>query len=83
MCLRGITESDWPRDRYATNIAKLPKLLKRQSCQRMAEREHRFAAPRLFGYFAAMDDVQPMTAEQAATQSASRAGPSQKRCESQ
>jgi hypothetical protein len=29
--------------------------------------EHRFAAPRLIGYFAAMDDVEPMTAEQAAT----------------
>jgi hypothetical protein len=29
--------------------------------------EHRFAAPRLIGYFAAMDDVQPMTVEQAAT----------------
>ena len=33
--------------------------------------EHRFAAPRLIGYYAAMqhapDDVQPMTAEQTAT----------------
>jgi hypothetical protein len=29
--------------------------------------EHRFAAPRLIGYFATMDDVQPMTPEQAAT----------------
>jgi hypothetical protein len=30
-------------------------------------KEHRFAPPRLIGYFAAMDDVQPMTAEQPAT----------------
>ena len=29
MCLKGIRESDWPRDRFAANIAYLPKLLKR------------------------------------------------------
>ena len=27
MCLRGITESDWRRDRIAANIAKLPGLV--------------------------------------------------------
>jgi hypothetical protein len=34
MCLRGIRESDWPRDRIAANTAKLPELLKRPQYQK-------------------------------------------------